>query len=95
MSDIQVWKLMVDPPVGPAALYRESRNIPAEFQPVEAQWQSKRISVWFLCNPSSPLMPVELLVIGTGHPIPKGDWAYVGTVQQGTSVWHVLLRRLA
>jgi hypothetical protein len=28
-------------------------------------------------------------VTGTGHPIPEGPTAYVGSFNQGTFVWHV------
>lgn len=50
------------------------------------------IAVWYLCDPSlKEFEERELVVFGTGHPVPEGELSYIGTVQirDGNLVFHV------
>jgi hypothetical protein len=51
------------------------------------------ITMWFLVDPTSPIISVKFKVCATGESIYPLDWFYVGTVLDGTYVWHVFQER--
>jgi len=44
--------------------------------------------LWLEVDPSAPLQPLTLLVVGTGREAPSGQ-AHLGSFCQGPFVWHV------
>ena len=42
-----------------------------------------------VCHESDLMESVEFLIIGTGMTFPDEDYRYIGTVQDGSLVWHV------
>lgn len=58
-------------------------RIPAGARLLTIQVQHGSPCVWFLCDPSSPLVDRELAIHGTGHPIPpeSAHSPYLGTFQ--------------
>lgn len=57
------------------------------------QMQGGRITVWYEVDLSEPEMTTEAIfqLVGTGHPVSSSAAEYLGTVQDGTFVWHVYL----
>jgi hypothetical protein len=50
--------------------------------------QDDRACLWAQVFTNSPLVPLRLRIVGTGHPIDFfGE--YVGTVQMPPFVWHI------
>jgi hypothetical protein len=60
-------------------------------QILDFQIQHGRLTIWTMENYRSDDDPAELRVqvLGTGSEVEDG-WAYVGTVQSGTFVWHLM-----
>lgn len=56
-----------------------------------AREQFDQICVWYRCDPSAPLSPRTLAIVGTGHPTPGIDGQYLGTVSLtgGQFIFHV------
>lgn len=49
---------------------------------------NRDICLWAAVDPNDPVMDIEIIIAGTGHPLPHiGD--YIGTVQQHGFIWHV------
>lgn len=47
-----------------------------------------RLCIWAAVNTESTMMDVEIIIVGTGHPLPHvGD--HLGTVVDGSFIWHV------
>lgn len=50
------------------------------------------LHVWLLVDSEAPTEEVRLSTIGTGHPVPKGE--YIGTVIDNAEyVWHAFVER--
>lgn len=45
--------------------------------------------VWAEVDPDAKPAPVQLFVVGTGHPIPKEAVRHLGSFVQKPFVWHV------
>jgi len=75
---------------------RQIVEMPAGSEILSAQDQGGVVTLWALCDPRRGSGPVEVTIIGTGHPVPAdlGLFYYVGTVQQSSFVWHVFAKRL-
>jgi len=83
MSNRVIHKAVVD---------RESGAlIPSDAVPLSAQLQHGRVTVWYT-TVNNLLDSRRVFYVGTGHVINDGH-AYVGTVQDGSLVWHVFLER--
>lgn len=51
--------------------------------------QANEFRLWALCDPEAPIEPRVILVHGTGHPITDSLGRHIGTVIDGSFVWHV------
>lgn len=47
------------------------------------------LCVWALVEPTHVQKPQRFFVVGTGHSVPCAAYIWVGTVQQGSFMWHV------
>jgi len=47
--------------------------------------------VWAAVDPESELIPVKILVVGTGNPLRSHFDRHVGSFIQGPFVWHVFI----
>lgn len=47
--------------------------------------------LWALVKPGAPEAQVAVRVVGTGHPIDKIPYRYVGSFVDGHCVWHVFI----
>lgn len=56
-----------------------------------AREQFEHICVWFRCDPTAPLTPRSLAVVGTGNPAPGADGRYLGTASLygGQMMFHI------
>jgi len=70
--------------------YREQTILmPHGSQVVAVQEQYGQLAMWADCDTDQSMSPRKFLVIGTGFNIPV-DATYLGTVKQGSFVWHLL-----
>lgn len=65
--------------------------VPAGAEFLTAREQFEHICVWYRCDPSKPLEPRKLAIVGTGNPAPDDDGRYLGSVslQGGRLIFHV------
>jgi hypothetical protein len=58
------------------------------------QMQGDTPCIWAMVNPDNPNVTRSIAICGTGHPVPVGNYKYVGTVQQfgGSLIWHIFQR---
>lgn len=65
--------------------------IPAGAEFLCAREQFSDICVWFRCDPSAPLAPRKIAIVGTGHTAPDDEGRYLGTasLQGGRLMFHV------
>lgn len=56
-----------------------------------AREQHEHICVWYRCDPTAPLQPRKLAIVGTGNPAPDGDGRYLGmaSLLGGQLIFHV------
>lgn len=55
--------------------------------------QGTSICIWAEVDTDQPHEERTFAIVGTGHPLPDGQTAraaYLGMVQQGPSIWHVV-----
>jgi hypothetical protein len=51
-----------------------------------------QLCVWALVEPDLGMLPVMVRIIGTGNPADGLErWHFVGSVKQGSFVWHVFV----
>ena len=57
--------------------------------------QNEEIQVWVVAGPSEDLETFHFLIAATGHPTEEKlkDLTFIGTVFQGSLVWHIFLRK--
>lgn len=80
-----IWKAILQP------IDVQQIMVPAGAEMLCAREQFDQVCVWFRCNPSAPLAPRTLAVVGTGNPAPDGDGRYLGTasLHGGQLIFHV------
>ena len=67
-------------------------EMPKSAEVLTVQTQKGSICLWATVESESPRSKRSFRIIGTGHEFDGGLLAYVGTVQQGSFVWHVFER---
>ncbi len=72
-----------------------TRKIPlvAAAVPLCVQMQNDTPCIWFEVDSEQHSVDIPVLVVGTGHPIPEGNWKYAGTFQLPLEqlVFHIYL----
>lgn len=63
-------------------------TVPEYCAPVHVAMQHNRITIWAEVFPDNPMVERVFFVHGTGHSI-NADHDHVGTVLDGSFVWHV------
>ncbi len=53
--------------------------------------QAGGVCVWALVDIGEGMNEWTMLVVGTGHPMPDGEWHHVGTVHRQTESWGELV----
>jgi len=66
-------------------------DLPAGSRILTAQRQGTDLCLWAECTESEAIVPVTVLIYGTGFPFPAGGLDYLCTVQDGAFVWHIYL----
>lgn len=56
---------------------------------LDVQKQHDQVCLWAQVDSDAPQVARYFSVVGTGHRIPNGKMNHVGTVQDGTFVWHL------
>ena len=70
----------------------QTLNLTKSYQILSVQLQSSALCLWAIVDPQMDLEKVEILVVGTGRPLPDGQLDYLATVQHGMFVWHIFLK---
>lgn len=81
----QIWKYTLE------SMHITSFDMPCGAEIKQVQMQQKRCTMWALVDPAAPRERRKFYVVGTGHDIHdayNAEW--LGTVQDGPFVWHVL-----
>lgn len=47
------------------------------------------LCLWAAVDTDKPAQPREIRIFGTGHPVPETPIRFIGTVNQGSFMWHV------
>lgn len=65
-------------------------SLPYDYEVLTVAMQGGTPTLWFRCNPYSPMISVRFVVCGTGQPAPdQYQGKYIGTCFDGPYVWHV------
>jgi hypothetical protein len=85
-----VWKYPLEPKVGGYAFI----DVPdPDARIVHFGVQGETLCVWVELTPepaeSAGHSPLEVVVVGTGHPLPPGKWTHRGTTEDGPFIWHL------
>jgi len=67
----------------------QTLQIPEGMEPLHVDMQDGILTLWAKVNTTAPITPYIIYVLGTGHPLPKVGEIYLGTVFDGSFVWHV------
>lgn len=65
--------------------------IPDGGEILSAQLQYGTLCLWVLVNPDNTPQRRNIAIIGTGNPIPDGEYVFIDTSQMsgGALVWHI------
>jgi hypothetical protein len=85
----QIWKF----PIGNEAQATIKMPIGASILRIAVQKDSG-LCIWAFVDPELALEDRSFKLFGTGHNVP-GNFAYVGTVDEGPFVWHLFERTTA
>ena len=72
MTERVIWKFVLDP-------WRSKVSMPKGARLIHVHEQAGNVCVWAECDPAAPEGERRLIVVGTGHQVPRGEWTYVGT----------------
>lgn len=64
-------------------------ELPSVCNILSVQLQGVQVCMWCRVNTKAVLRKRVFYVVGTGHPFPEDANKYVGTVQDGSLVWHI------
>lgn len=64
-------------------------EVPQGSKFLSAQLQNGEPTLWFMVDTNSEKLPYEVIIVGTGHPVPTNCTDFLGSVQQGMYVWHI------
>lgn len=69
-------------------------KMPSEAQILSVGNQHGRLCLWANVYPNNEIVTRSIVICGTGHKSPVGNYKFVGTVIQldGALVWHVFQR---
>ena len=67
-------------------------KVPGEAKILCVQLQMDTLTLWAQVDPNNIPSTRTIEVFGTGHPMDDGCRSYIGTVQEGSLVWHVFER---
>jgi hypothetical protein len=81
-----VWKVEIE-------AWTSEISLVADAVPLCVQMQNDTPCIWFEVDSEQRSVDIPVIVVGTGHPIPEGNWKYVGTFQIPTDnlVFHIYL----
>lgn len=66
-------------------------TMPVNAEIISVQIQNETLCLWAICDDDKGVETETRVIklIGTGHPMPDLPREFIGTVQQGSSVWHI------
>ena len=80
---IVIWKYDLENPTQEILMPEDARIL-------TVQMQNESLCLWALVDTDKPRICREFQVYGTGHTIQSNVKDYLGTVQMGSLVWHVV-----
>ena len=81
-----VWKYEV-----PLQALPSEHWLPIGAEPLHADVQDRSVQSWWLVEPRAMTELRRIVLVGTGHILPDGDWAHIGTVKDGAYIWHLFV----
>lgn len=51
--------------------------------------QNNKLALWAVVDPDKPIESIHIQLIGTGHSIEMENKNYIGTIIDGSFVWHI------
>ena len=69
----------------------QTLEVPQDRRILNVQMQDGKPCIWMEVETDTPHAELKVYVVGTGHPMPKTDLHYIGSVQiaNGLYVFHV------
>lgn len=85
---MKIWKYQIE------ITDTQTIDMPKGAQVLAVQVQHGVPCVWALVDPEATAQPLDIHVLGTGHPVPDGIGRHLGTFQvsDGALVFHVFER---
>lgn len=79
-----IWKYPLE-----VIIDKQTVFMPAGAQILSVENQHGRLCIWAIVDTSADLEDREIIVMGTGGPVPLGELDHIGTAIMGSLVWHV------
>jgi len=68
-------------------------TLPGGGRPIHVGVQDETLCMWATVDTDAPELSIDVLICGTGSPVPEDAPPYIGTVHVSTYVWHVFAER--
>ena len=78
-----IWKQVLD------KTDKQVVKLPVNSKILDVQVQDDEWCLWFLCRTETPLEERHIVIYGTGQQIDSVSGTYIGTIQDGSLVFHV------
>jgi len=75
-------------------VHEQPIQMPSGAEILSVAVQNETPCLWALVETENPMQKRSIVIVGTGHPAPEGNYRFVGTVMLcgGVLVWHVFQR---
>jgi hypothetical protein len=72
----------------------QTLEVPRGARPLSVEWQGTNgLNLWALIDDEAPRVTRGIYVVATGEPLPAGVGEFIGTVLEGSYVWHCFWER--
>ncbi len=79
-----IWKYQLDP-----TEKHQDIQMPRNSSILDVQVQDGELVFWALVYTQTPMKEHQFLLVDTGEEMPEGPSTYIGTVQDGPTVYHL------
>lgn len=80
----------------PLSINRQILSLPKNAQLLSVGLDpQEKLCLWANVDPSeTEIDALDIIVLGTGHEVPKGIWRFIGTVKHMEKfMWHIFVRQ--
>lgn len=82
-----IWKYLL-----PVGIYSHRLYVPEHSSILDIQVQDHNIYAWIMIDTSKPVIPLDIITLGTGHETPEIMGGHIATVQLDGFVWHLFYK---